>query len=83
MKLIDKYTQNIIFQLKKYYCYNWRNVIIDWWNFFDEPIKNDFKIYDNIRKIAPGPGDYYTTGYLLDYNYFKAILTIANCNRFK
>ena len=67
MKLIEKYTQYIIFQLKKYYYYNWRN----------------FKIYDNIKKIATGPGDYYTTGYLLDYNYIKAILTIANCNRFK
>ena len=27
--------------------------------------------YDNIRKIATGQGDDYTTGYLLDYNYFN------------
>ena len=26
---------------------------------------------DNIRKIATGQGDDYTTGCLLDYNYFK------------
>ena len=47
------------------------NVIIDEKNFFDQPIKNDFKTYDNIRKIATGQGDDYTTGCLLDYNYFK------------
>ena len=38
---------------------------------FDKPIKNDLKTYDNIRKIATGQGDYYTTGCLLDYLYFK------------
>ena len=27
--------------------------------------------YDNIRKIATGQGDDYTTGYLLDYNYLN------------
>ena len=29
------------------------------------------RTYDNIRKIASGQGDDYTTGCLLDYNYFK------------
>ena len=47
------------------------NVIIDGRNLFDQPIKNDFKIYDNIRKIATGQGDDYTTGCLLDYDYVK------------
>ena len=28
-------------------------------------------IYDSIRKIETGPGDDYTTGCLLEYNYFK------------
>ena len=37
----------------------------------DKPIKNDLKTYDNIRKIATGQGDDYTTGCLLDYPYFK------------
>ena len=27
--------------------------------------------YENIRKIATGQGDDYTSGCLLDYNYFK------------
>ena len=40
-------------------------------NFFDQPIKNDLKKYDNIRKITTGQGDDYTTGCLLDYPYFK------------
>ena len=29
------------------------------------------KTYENIRKIATGQGDDYTTGCLLDYPYFK------------
>ena len=39
--------------------------------YFDQPIKNDTKTYENIRKITTGQGDDYTTGCLLDYNYFK------------
>ena len=39
-------------------------------NFFDQPIKNRGVTYDNIRKIATGQGDDYTTGCLLDYPYF-------------
>ena len=40
-------------------------------NFFDQPINNMIKTYENIRKITTGQGDYYTTGCLLDYTYFK------------
>ena len=40
-------------------------------NFFDQPVKNDKVTYENIRKIATGQGDDYTTGCLLDYIYFK------------
>ena len=39
-------------------------------NFFDQPIKNKKITYDNIRKIATGYGDDYTTVFLLDYPYF-------------
>ena len=39
-------------------------------NFFDQPIKNNKITYDNIRKIATGQGDDYTTCCLLDYPYF-------------
>ena len=30
-------------------------------NFFDQPVKNNLRTYDNIRKIATGQGDDYTT----------------------
>ena len=45
--------------------------MIDGRNFFDQPIDNMAKTYENIRKIATGQGDDYTTGCLLDYTYFK------------
>ena len=47
------------------------NVMIDWKNVFDQSVKNDIRAYDNIRQISTGQGDDYTTGFLLDYNYFK------------
>ena len=40
------------------------NVMIDGKNFFDQPIKNDKETYENIRKIATGRQDGYTTGCL-------------------
>ena len=45
--------------------------MIDGRNLFDQPINNINKTYENIRRIATGQGDYYTTGSLLDYTYFK------------
>ena len=42
------------------------NVMIDGKNFFDQPIKNDKIIYDNIWKIATGEGNEYKIGCLLD-----------------
>ena len=46
------------------------NIVINGENFFDQPVKNNKVTYDNIRKIATGQGDDYTTGCLLDYSYF-------------
>ena len=45
--------------------------MIDRKNVFDQPVKSDMRTHDNIRKIGTGQGDDYTTGCLLDYNYFK------------
>ena len=45
--------------------------IKDYKNFFDQPINNDIKIYENIRKCATGQENDYTTGCLIDYPYFK------------
>ena len=46
------------------------NIMINGENFFDQPIKNNKVTYEDIRKIATGQGDDYTTGCLLDYSYF-------------
>ena len=46
------------------------NIMINGENFFDQPIKNNKVTYENIRKIATGQRDDYTTGCLLDYSYF-------------
>ena len=58
------------------------NIVINGENVFDQPIKNKKITYVNIRKIVTGYGDDYTTGCLLDYQYF--IKTYKNdCGRFK
>ena len=60
---------------KRYYIPNVEiknyNVMIDGKNVFHQPTKNDKVTYKNIRIIATGQGDDYTTGFLLDYTYFK------------
>ena len=47
------------------------NVLIDGRNFYDQPINDIIKQYDEVRKIATGQGHDCTTGCLLDYQYFK------------
>ena len=51
--------------LKKY------NVIIDGRNFYDNPIENDVEKYRESKKVITGKGEDYTTGSLLDFDYFK------------
>ena len=48
------------------------NVIIDKLAFFDLPIKNEEEAYEKIIDISKN--DEYTTGNLLDYDYFKNII---------
>ena len=47
------------------------NVMINGETFFDQPVKDNIVTYENIRKIATGKRDDYTTGCLLDYSNFK------------
>ena len=47
------------------------NVMIDGQNIFDQPVKNNLRTYNNIRKITIDQGVDYATGCLLDYPYFK------------
>ena len=58
----DYYLPNV--KIKNY-------VMINGENFFDQPIKSNKVTYENIKKLATGRGDDYTTGCLLDYAYFK------------
>ena len=46
-------------------------MLIDGRNFYDQSINDEIKQYDEIRKIATGKGYDFTTGCLLDYQYFK------------
>ena len=47
------------------------NIEIDGRNFYDQPINDSIKQYDEVRKISTGQGDDYTTGCLLDFAYFE------------
>ena len=46
-------------------------VIIDGRIFYDNPIENDAGRYRELKKVMIGKGEDYTTGYLLDYDYFR------------
>ena len=46
------------------------NVIIDERNFYDNPIESDIEKYRELKKVMIGKGEDYTTGSLLDCNYF-------------
>ena len=60
---------------RKYYSLrinlNKYNVIIDGRNFYENPIESDIEKYRELKKVIIGKGEDYTTGSLLDYNYFK------------
>ena len=47
------------------------NIEIDGRNFYDQPINDSIKQYDEVKKISTGKGDDYTTGCLLDFAYFE------------
>ena len=59
---------------RKYYLpridSNKYNVIIDGRNFYDNPIENNIEKHRELKKVMIGKGEDYTTGSLLDFNYF-------------
>ena len=59
---------------RKYYLprisFNKYNVFIDGRNFYNNPIESDIEKYRQLKKVMIGKGEDYTTGSLLDYNYF-------------
>ena len=60
---------------QKYYLpritLNKYNVIIDGRNFYNNEIESDIEKYRELKKVMISKGEDYTTGSLLDYNYFK------------
>ena len=59
---------------RKYYLprisLNEYNVIIDGRNFYNNPIESNVEKYRELKKVMIRKGEGYTTGSLLDYNYF-------------
>ena len=64
---VDSYKKYFLPRVKIDNC----NIEIDGRNFYDQPINDSIKQYDEVRKISTGQGDDYTTGCLLDYSYFE------------
>ena len=60
---------------KKYFLPRFKienyNIEIDRRNFYDQPINDSIKQYDEVRKISTGQGDDYATGCLLDFAHFQ------------
>ena len=60
------------------------NTEIDGKNFYDQPINELIKQYDEVRKVSTGQGDDYTNGFLLDFAYFKKVrLIVADLSKQK
>ena len=59
----DDRTSHSIYYLPKVEIKDY-NVMIDGINFFDQPINSDLKTNENIKRIATGKGDDYTTSCL-------------------
>ena len=47
------------------------NIEIDGISFYDQPINDLIKQYDEVRKVSARQGDDYATGCLLDFEYFE------------
>ena len=56
------------------------NVLIDGRNFYDQNISEDFIKYEELRKVMTGRGEDYTTGPLLDCDYWKNIYKLICCD---
>ena len=64
---VDSYKKHFLPKVKRE---NY-NIEIDGKNFYDQPINDSIKQYNEIRKISTGQGDDYTAGCLLDFAYFE------------
>ena len=68
---------------KKYFLPRYKienyNIESDGRNFYDQPINDSIKQYDEVTKASTGQDDDYTTGCLLDFAYFEKKLQ-TNCS---
>ena len=64
---VDSYKKYFLPSVKIENC----NIEIDGRNFYDQPINDSIKQYDEIKKVSTGQGNDYTTGCLLDFVYFE------------
>ena len=58
------------------------NIEIDGRNFYDQPINELIKQYDEVRKVSTGQGNDYVTDCFLDFAHFLEKLQ-SNCSWFK
>ena len=70
----DSYRRYFLLRVKIENC----NIEIDGRKFYDQPINDLIKQYDEFRKVSTEQRDDYTTGCLLDFAYFKKKLQ-TNC----
>ena len=56
------------------------NVLTDGRNFYDQNISGGFMKYEELRKVMTGIGEDYTTGSLLDYDYWKNNYKLICCD---
>ena len=72
---VDSYKKYFLLRVK----INNYNIEIDGRKFYDQPINDSVKQYDDVRKISTGKGDDCTTGCLLDFDYFEKKLQNSCC----
>ena len=56
------------------------NIIINGRNFYDQNISDDFKKYEELKKVMTGRDEDFTTGSLLDYDYWKKNYKFICCD---
>ena len=61
-------SKNTFYQEKKIEYYS---IEIDGKKFYDQPINDSIKQYDEVRRVSTERGDDYRTGCLLDFVYFE------------
>ena len=56
------------------------NVLIGGRNFYDQNISNNFKKYEELRQVMTARAEDYTTGSLLDYDYWRNNYKLICCD---